>query len=170
MNINVRKTIFVLINIFLLLLQVTVFSNLKIGWININFALISVIFTAMFTDGKFFAVNGFIIGFWFDMLAYRSMGYYTILFLCVAIAIKLFSKMINRYSFITNILVVFATTFISEFLTYWIHFVLKGTEYNSFVLTKIIMPQVLVNTVFSVFLFWFYLWLIKVFDIKNFRR
>lgn len=170
MNINVRKTIFVLINIFLLLLQVTVFSNLKIGWININFALISVIFTAMFTDGRLFAVNGFIIGFWFDMLAYRSMGYYTLLFLCVAIAIKLFSKMINRYSFITNILVVFATTFISEFLTYWIHFVLKGTEYNSFVLTKIIMPQVLVNTVFSVFLFWFYLWLIKVFDIKNFRR
>ena len=77
--------------------------------------------------------------------------------------------MINRYGFITNILIVFATTFISEFLTYWIHFVLKGTEYNSFVLTKIIMPQVLVNTDSSVFLFWLYLWLIKVLDIKNFR-
>lgn len=170
MNINVRKTIFVIINILLLLLQVTVFSNLKIGWININFAFISVIFTSLFTDDWLFAINGFLIGFWFDMLAYRGMGYYTLLFLCMAIAIKLFSKMINRYSFITGIVVVFAATFIEEFLTYWIHFILKGTEYNSFALTKLIMPQCLVNTVASIFLFWLYLWLIKALDIKNFRR
>ncbi len=170
MDINLRKTIFVLINILLLLLQVTVFPGFKIGWININFALISVIFTALFTDGMLFAVNGFVIGFWFDILAYRSIGYYTVLFLGTAIVIKLFSKMVNRYGFFTGMVIIFAATFLTEIITYWTHFVAKGVIYNAFVLTKIIMPQALINTIASVFLFWLYLYLIKKLDLKNYRR
>ena len=170
MDINFRKVIFVIINILLLLLQVTIFPGFKIGWININLALISVIFTALFTDDALFIVNGFVIGFWFDILAYRHMGYYTLLFMGIALIIKLFSKMVNRYGFITGLVIVFVTTFLTEIITYWTHFVVKGIEYNSFVLTKIIMPQALINTASAVFLFWFYLWLIKKLDLKNRRR
>ncbi|MBO5454018.1 MAG: rod shape-determining protein MreD [Clostridia bacterium] len=170
MDINFRKVIFVIINILLLLLQVTIFPGFKIGWININLALISVIFTALFTDDALFIVNGFVIGFWFDILAYRYMGYYTLLFMGIALIIKLFSKMVNRYGFITGLVIVFVTTFLTEIITYWTHFVVKGIEYNSFVLTKIIMPQALINTASAVFLFWFYLWLIKKLDLKNRRR
>ena len=169
MDINLRKTIFVLINILLLLLQVTIFPSFKIGWLNINFALISVVFTALFTDGMLFAVNGLVIGFWFDILAYRSIGYYTLLFLAVAIVIKLFSKMVNRYGFFTGLIIIFSATFLTEIITYWTHFVAKGIKYNAFVLTKIIMPQSLVNTATSVILFWFYLLLIKKLDLKNYR-
>ncbi len=169
MDINLRKAIFVVINILLLLLQVTVFPSFKIGWLNVNFALISVVFTALFTDGMLFAVNGLIMGFWFDILAYRSIGYYTLLFICTAIVIKLFSKMVNRYGFFTGMIIIFSATFLTEIITYWTHFVAKGITYNAFVLTKIIMPQALVNTVASVFLFWIYLWLIKKLDLKQLR-
>lgn len=170
MDINLRKFIYILINIFLVILQVTLFSNLKIGWININFALISVILTSLFTDNKFFLINALVIGFVFDAVASISFGFYITLFLIISIVVKLFSGMINRYNFVTVLFTVFSATFLVEIITYWVKFLFNGIEYNAFVLTKIIMPQTLVNTSVTVFLYWFYLWLIKVLDIKDFRR
>ena len=50
MDIRLKNVIFIFINILLLVLQTTVFSRMKIGWINVNLAFLAVVFTSLFTN------------------------------------------------------------------------------------------------------------------------
>jgi rod shape-determining protein MreD len=167
MDIRIRKTIFIVINILLLVLQTTVFSRMKIGCINVNLAFLSIVFTSLFTNKSLFIVNGIVIGLLYDIFAYNETGYFVFLYVGIAVLIKLFAKISNRYGFINAMVTIFVSTFLFELISYWIHFVFKGVEYNSFVLTKIIMPQALVNTISGIFLFVFYLWLVKILRLRS---
>ena len=164
-----KKIVIVLISILLLILQVSITPYFKIGWINYNLVLTSVILVTLLYDRNLALVNALICGFLYDIVASRYLGVYTALFLLTVVVVTLISKMMYKKMVLSAVLITFVMTVVTELAVYWMFYVLGGAENNTFVLSKIILPQALVNSGVSVVLFFLYYFLYRKLDFKEDR-
>ncbi len=143
-----KKGAIVIISVLLTVLQVSLTSYFKIGWLNYNFALVCVIMTAWIFDDAYLAYsNAVITGIMLDVFSSHFLGYNTSVFVILVTVLLFLSKQMYKRSFTACILLSFLITVLTEFLTYLIFFMPYGLSDNAFALSKIIFPQGLVNCI-----------------------
>lgn len=152
-----KKALIVIISVLLTVLQVTLTSHFKIGWLNYNFALMCVIMSAwIFDDNGLAYTNAIVVGFVYDMFSGYFMGYNTLIFVILVAVLLFLSKQMYKRSFAACIMLSFFVSVITEFITYLIFFIFGGYNDNAFALSKIIFPQGLVNCVAGVIVYFLF--------------
>jgi rod shape-determining protein MreD len=143
-----KKALIVIISVLLTVLQVTLTSNFKIGWLNYNFALMSVVIVAwIFDDASLVYLNAIFTGVVHDLFSAHFWGYNIIMYIVFAFVLLFLSKQMHKRSIAACLLLSFFVTVISEFITYLVFFAAYGLSDNAFALSKIIFPQGLVNCI-----------------------
>lgn len=157
-----NRVLAIIINVLLVLLQICVTPMFKIGWLNLNFALVCIIVFSCLCGGKTAIINGVLISLILDIYISKVPGTFFLIYLVLAILVQAISKhMFNRNLWI-SLLFVILSTLISELLVYWIFYAFSGMAYNSVVLSGIILPQCLINGVLCLPVFWLYKKVLKV--------
>ena len=152
-----KKALIIIISVLLTVLQVTLTSNFKIGWLNYNFAFMSVIIVAwLFDDSALVYFNAIFTGVVHDLFSVNFWGYNIIIYVVFSFVILLLSKQMHKRNFVACLLLSFFVTVVSEFVTYLIFFASQGLSVNAFVLSKIIFPQGLVNCIPGVIVYIIY--------------
>ena len=157
-----NKVLAIVVSAILTIIQVTVFPMLKIGWINYNFALVTIVVLCCLCGGKTAIINAAIVSFIYDIFASDVLGTYILIYMLIAIIIQLLSKHMFSRNIKASVVFTLAATLISELVVYWICYAFNGMAYNAFVLSKIILPQCIVNLVVCLVVFWLFKSVLKV--------
>lgn len=144
------------------MLQLTVMPMLKIGWLNYNFALACIVVVCLLSDKIVSIPNALIIALIYDIFASFAPGMYFIMYITIAFIVIEISKHILGANAWISVLFVFVATLITELLSYWIFYAFNGMAYNAFVLSKIILPQCLINCIVGLIFYWFYKFVLKL--------
>lgn len=150
-----KKSLFVIINLILALIQITVTWKLGIGWHNLGLALSSVIVLSVF-DIKSAYISAFLSGFFLDCVQGRFLFVYMISYFVCVTFIYFASKMMNKRSLMAVLILTFVLSFAVEFLQFLIFILPQGNSSISFVLTKLIFPQVFYNLICSALIYYIY--------------
>lgn len=150
-----KKSLFVIINLILAVIQITVTWRLGIGWHNLGLALSGVIVLSVF-DIKSAYISAFLNGFFLDCVQGRFLFLYLMSFVACVLFISFASKMMNKRSLTAVIILTFILSFTVEFLQYLIFILPQGNSSISFVLTKLIFPQVFYNLICSTCIYLIY--------------
>ena len=151
-----NKVLAVLMSIALTIIQLTITPMFKIGWLNYNFALVSIVIVCLLCGGKTGIVNAIVVAVIYDVFASKVLGTFVVLYLLIALLVELIAKhMFNCNAYIA-VIFVFTSTLITEVLIYCGFYAFNGMVYNAFALSKIIFPQCLINSVVCLIVFWFY--------------
>ncbi len=154
------KKIFVfLVSVLMIILQVTLMSRFKFFGLNYGFALTSVIVVSCIYDTKTAIINSIVCGIVFDTYVSTHYGTYLAIFFIVALITMFISEFMYKGSLVTTIVITLILTILSELLMYYIFIVPQGMAYHSFALTKIIIPQALINSFITIIVFGIYKWL-----------
>ena len=151
-----KKYINILITVLLLILQVTIFSRMKIFGLNTNLALIAVIVVASFSEGKISLLNAVITGILYDVYACYNVGWNLVMFSAVALIMMLVVKFMYKGSVVTTVIFTAIFTIITELVFYWLSYLSNGNVYNSWIIVKVVLPQALINSICSFILFYVY--------------
>lgn len=152
----------VVFSVFLTVLQVTVTPELKIGWINYNFALVCIVIVCLLCGGKTGIVNAFFVALVYDSFASFYPGTYLIAFLFVALIVEIIAKRMFDVKVLIAVFFVFAVTLITELIVFWFFYALNGMAYNAFALSKIIFPQCFINSAAALVVYWIYKFVFKL--------
>ncbi len=151
-----KKISIFLISALLVVLQVTITSHFKFFGLNYGFALVSVIVVACIFDKQTSIVNALVCGIFFDTFASSHYGTYLTVFLIAALLTVFISEFMYKGSLVTSLVVTFILTFLSELILYYIFIASQGGTYHSYVLTRVVLPQSLINAFISIIVFGIY--------------
>lgn len=151
-----KKYLNFIITIFLIILQVTLFSRMKILGINVNLSLISVIVVASFAESKISIPNAIIAGILYDVYACYDVGWNLVMFSAIALIMMLVVKFMYKGSVVTTVVFTAIFTVVTELIFYWLSYLSNGNVYNSWIIVKVVLPQALINSICSFFLFYVY--------------
>ncbi len=151
-----KKYLNVLVSLLLVVLQVTLFSRLKIFGLNVNFALICVIVVASLTDSKISIINAVVTGILYDFYACYNVGWNLTMFTVIALLMILIVKFMYKGSIVTAVTFTAIFTIITELILYWFGYLSNGNSYNSLIIVKIILPQAIINSIISLVVFYLY--------------
>lgn len=161
-----KKSLFVVMNLILALTQITVTWRLGIGWHNLGLALSGIIVLSVF-DIKSAYISAFLNGFFLDCIQGRLLFLYLLSYIACVVFIHFVSKMMNKRCLMAVIILTFILSFAVEFLQYLI--LPQGNSSISFILTKIIFPQVFYNLTCSFLIYFLYKKLWKKLKIEKER-
>ena len=153
---NLRKLLTVILSIVLLVLEVTILTKINIYWLNIKFGLILIILVSWLSNIRFGLLHSMIIGALYDVLTYRGVCFYLVLFLIVSLVVFYFSEKANVKKAYICLIITLITTILVEFITYFISYYSFRTTMTAYALSGIILPQALVNVVVCFILFFVY--------------
>ena len=151
-----KKYLNYIITLLLIILQVTLFSRMKIFGLNINFALISVIVVASLANSKTSFINAVLSGIIYDVYACYNVGWNFLMFVIIALLMMLIIKFMYKGSVITTVVFTAIFTIVTELLFYWLTYLSNGNIYNSLIVVKVILPQAIINSFVSFILFYVY--------------
>lgn len=150
-----KKSAFVLLTLLLTIFQFTLCPQIKLGWHNLGLMISSVIVLSAF-DFKTAYISAFLCGFIADCVLGRYYCVYLITcVLCVTIFF-LFGRAMNRKSVVAVLIFTFLCTLITELLQYFIFVHARSYASISFVLTKLIFPQIFYNMICSSVIYFIY--------------
>ncbi len=151
-----KKYLNYVITLLLIILQVTLFSRMKIFGLNINFALISVVVVSSLANSKTSFINAVLAGIIYDVYACYNVGWNFLMFVIIALLMMLIVKFMYKGSVITTVVFTAIFTIVTEILFYWLTYLSNGNIYNSLIVVKVILPQAIINSLVSFILFYAY--------------
>lgn len=152
----------IITGVVLVMIQLCITPMFKIGWLNYNFALVCIIVFSCLCGGKTAIFNAVLISFIYDTYVSIVPGTYFFIYVVIAVLVQTVSKyMFNRNLWISLLFVV-TSTLISELVVYWIFYAFNSMAYNSLALSRIILPQCLINTLLCLPVFWLFKTVFKV--------
>ena len=163
-----KRITFVVLALLLSVLEITVTWRFSLGWHNYGLFLTAISVISLF-DIKSGLISAIITGIMLDCIQGRILGLYLVSLLIVVLIINFFSKFMNGRNVFSAIILVMLVTFVTEFGQYIVFFVVKGDKNVAFALTKLIIPQVIINTVCSLPIYWLVKALYKKLKIKKER-
>ena len=115
-----------------------------------------IILVSWLSDIKFGLLHSTIIGAVYDVLTYRGVCFYLILFLLVSVVVFYFSEKANvKKAYICLLITLFATILV-EFITYFVSYFSLRATMTAYALSGIILPQAFVNVIVCFILFFVY--------------
>lgn len=152
----------IIISVMLVLLQICVTPMIKLWGLNCNFALVCIVVFSCLCGGKTAIFNAVLLSLIYDIYVSKVPGTYFLMYLILALLIQAVSKhMYNRNLWISLLFVVISTL-ISELLMYWIFYAFNSMAYNSLALSRIILPQCIINTLLCLPVFWLFKSVLKI--------
>ena len=151
-----KKYLNLIVTILFIILQVTLFSRVRIFGLNINFALICVIVVASFADSKVSLLNAVMAGILYDVYSCHNVGLNLIMFSIIAVLMMLIVKFMYKGSVISTVVFTAIFTIITELILYFLTFLSSGNSYNSIMVVKVILPQAIINSFFSFVVFYLF--------------
>ena len=143
-----KKSIFVFMSLLFTILQFTVFSRIGLGWHNLGLMITVVVVISVF-DFKTAYISAFLCGFVADSILGRYYCVYLLsCVLCVSL-VFLLGRAMNRKNIVPVLIFTFLCTLLTELLQYFIFVHADSVAKISFVLTKLIFPQVFYNMLSS---------------------
>lgn len=163
-----KKSVFVLLSILFTLLQFTLTHRIGLGWHNLGLMISTIVVLSAF-DFKIAFLSAILCGFIADCILGRYYCVYLIsCLLCVTI-VFVFGRAMNRKSFVAVLIFTFLCTLITELLQYFIFVHADSYARISFVLTKLIFPQIFYNMISSSVIYFIYSKLWKKFKLDKER-
>lgn len=151
-----KKYLNILVTLILIVLQVTLFSRMKIFGLTVNLALICVIVVASLADTKVSLINALLSGILYDFYACYNVGWNLAMFIVIALLMVLIVKFMYKGSIVTTVTFTAIFTIITELILYGFGYLNNGNLYNSLIIVKIILPQAILNSLVSFVVFYIY--------------
>jgi len=157
-----NKVLAVIVSLALTIFQLCVTHTFKIGWLNYNFALVCIVVVCCLYGGKCGIVNAVFVSFIYDIFASKIPGTYIYIYLAIALIVQIIAKHMFSRNIGASLIFVFVSTLVSELIVYWLFYAFNGMAYSAFALSKIILPQCIINSVICLIVFWFYKSVLKI--------
>lgn len=157
-----NRLLAIIISVVLVLLQICVTPMIKIWGINYNFALVCIVVFSCLCGGKTAIFNGAVLALIYDIYISKVPGTYFLIYFIIAVLVQTISKHMFNRNFWISVLFVVISTLISELLIYWIFYAFNSMAYNSLALSKIILPQCLINALLCIPVFWLFKSVLKI--------
>ena len=151
-----KKFFVVLFSIILTIVEASLMTRFHIGYVSVHFSLVCVAIVGWLSTEKFGLINAIIVGAVCDVLASKIPCMYLILYVLMVVAVKFISKKTDVGKFYLCLLVIFCASIVTELINFLIVFGGESADVTAFALSKIILPQAFLNSVISLFLFWFF--------------
>lgn len=135
------------------LFQSTLLEYIEIFSIRPNLMIVVMVVVALLRSPVESAVMGLFLGLAMDILMGKALGWYALLFLLVSILISLINEKLYRDKLLVLISFTFASTALIETVFFLIYFMFKGYNYLPFILTGIIIPESVYNSILILPLF-----------------
>lgn len=145
-----------ILSILLTLIEATLLSGVSIGSVFVKLSLITVIVTAWLMPLKEGLLHALIVGAFGDVLFSRYYLFYVILYIIAAFVSNLISEKVNAKKVYICLFSTFVITVITEFIGYFSKAMTVGFKYSSFALSKVILPQAILNTIVCFAVFYVY--------------
>lgn len=147
-----KKLLNIILTIIFILLQVTVFSRIKIFGINCNLALVCVIIVSAVAETNVSVINAVLAGVLYDVFACYNVGWHLVIFIVISLIMFAMIKFMYRGSMIAVAVLTALLTVITELILY--NFGYNLPQYcGSFAFVRFIIPQTIINTLASIILF-----------------
>lgn len=150
---KIRALIYIPIVFMLLAIQSTILEYLKVCGVKPNLIFIFVISVSLLKGKWEGATVGFLTGLGLDMASGGVLGFHSLLFMYIGLAVGMLCKFVFRENYIIMVLV----TFIASLVYGWVIFLLRvfpvaGGVTLAYPFLDIILPEAVYNTVVSVFM------------------
>ncbi len=151
-----KKSIFVLLTLLLTILQFTLSPKIGLGWHNLGLMISAVVVLSVF-DFKTAYISAFLCGFITDSILGRYYCVYLIVCVLCVTMVFVFGRTMNRKNIVAVLIFTFLCTLITELLQYFIFVHADSYARISFVLTKLVFPQIFYNMLSSSAVYFIYL-------------
>nr|WP_312575946.1 rod shape-determining protein MreD [Sedimentibacter sp.] len=146
--------------------QTSLYNYLDIFGIIPNISLIFVVIFAMMTNGILGGFIGILTGFLYDVMIYDVFGVYTLIYFVIGALIGYFSEEVNKENYTLYSLVTLMSTLFFHILLYIMLFFLKYNVENIGYIIKNILLQTILNTLVSIFVLKFVVYLFNKINVK----
>lgn len=159
-----RILIYTFVILIIVLLQSTILDYIKIYYIKPNLIIVFIVSVALLRGNIEGSIIGFFMGFCWDILSGKVLGFYALLGLYLGLIIGSVNKRLYRENFLVVIFFTFISSVAFEMAAYFLStfFKEKVNLYYSF--RNIVLPEALYNSVLSIFI---YILVIKLSDSFN---
>ena len=137
----IKKLILLFLSFLIVIMESTLISRFRIGGIIPNLTLITVMSIAMCEDSKTGRQVGFFMGLTQDVLFFRSIGYYALLYFLLGHISGIARRVLRRSNLTTLFLFVLAGDLIYGLVNYVFLAFLRGQTDIVYYLRKIIIPE-----------------------------
>jgi len=150
------------------LFQSTVFGYFEILKIRPNLLIVLAVTISLIRNNMEAAFMGLLCGLAMDTLIGRTLGWYGMCLFLVCYAIGMINSKLYKENPLIPISFVFVSSLAVELMYYFINFFLKGYQDFGFVITNIILPESVYNSVLTLFIYPLVLHLYKRLDKYDF--
>lgn len=161
-----KINIMVIIIVINFIFQTSLYNYLDIFGLIPNISLIFVVVFAMMTNGIIGGAFGILTGMLYDIMLYDVFGVYTLIYFIIGSVIGSFSEDVNRDNYTLYSIATMLATIFFHVLLYILLFFLKYNVENVGYIVKNILLQMIFNTVVSIFVLKFVVYILDKFSIK----
>lgn len=149
------------------LLQATLFEYIEIFGVKPNLIIVTTIAYALIRGKEEGAIYGLFSGLLLDIMAGKIIGMYAILGLYLGLIIGILHKNLNNENYLNTILLTGAGTFFYNIFHYILNLSVDTSKQFFVYIMSIILPEVVYNSIFSVFVYFIVIYINKKLDYKN---
>jgi rod shape-determining protein MreD len=140
----------ILIMFLIIILQCTVFKEIKVFKVNPNLIMVCIISASIFMDIEKAAIAGCITGFLYDMMFGKLLGIYALVFLFISLGASYYKKSFTNQNVLFNSLYVYMFSMAGIFFMGIFSLLINGTGIGIWMFTKNILTESLLNSLISV--------------------
>lgn len=145
-------TVYMIMGIVILLMQIHILNNMTFFGAKVNLVLIYVTMTAVFKDIKWSISTSIVMGIIIDIVFKAPLLKYVAIYIIISIIMHLTISKYRKESKLAIIYIIGIATIIFEVIEYIFYAITKGTFVNMFSFIGMVIISIIINIVFGIFL------------------